>query len=203
MLTVSTSTRERAHPERTCVGCRRVAARGELVRLCVLAGPPHVAPDLSGKLGGRGAWVCARRACVRAAVRKGGLSRAAGRQVSGVDADALARAIVDQLHRRMTGLLSSAVRTRRVAMGTDATKLALESGGAKLLVVAEDASGRREELEAAAGRLGYGYVIFGTKASLGSFFDRAEVGVLAVLDAGIAAELAGAAERAAALLEDG
>jgi ribosomal protein L7Ae-like RNA K-turn-binding protein len=123
--------------------------------------------------------------------------------VGGVDPDALASAMADQLRRRMTGLLSSAVRTRRVAMGTDATKLALEGGDARLLVVAEDASGRREELEAAAGRLGYGYVTFGTKAQLGSYFDRAEVGVLAILDAGIAAELAGAAERAAALLEDG
>jgi ribosomal protein L7Ae-like RNA K-turn-binding protein len=140
---------------------------------------------------------------VRAAVRKGGLARAAGRQVTGVEVDGLAQAIADQLRRRMSGLVSSAARARLLAMGTDATKLAIENGSAKLLVVAEDASGRREELETASARLELGFVVFGTKASLGSYFGRAEVGVLAVLDAGIAAELARAAERAAALSEDG
>jgi ribosomal protein L7Ae-like RNA K-turn-binding protein len=210
-----------------------VAARDELVRLCVVEGragaapsgavegragaapsgavegragadaAPLVLPDVAGKLGGRGVWVCPKRACVRNAVRKGGLARAAGRSVSGVDVEALTRAMADQLGRRVTGLLASAARTRRVAMGTDATKQAIETGSARLLVVAEDAAGRREELEAAAGRLEQGFVVFGTKASLGAFFGRAEVGVLAILDAGIAAELARAAERAAALSEDG
>jgi uncharacterized protein len=162
--------------------------------------PPFVAPDATAKLGGRGTWVCARRACVRAAVRKGGFARAAGRKVD-VDPDALSTMFAQQLRRRVEGLLSSASRSRRVAVGTDAAALSI-GRGAKLLVVAEDAAGRRDELEDAARRAGLHHRVFGTKSSLGPLFGRSEVGVLSILDEGIAAELERAVEQVSALSED-
>lgn len=171
------------------------------MRLSIVGVPPYVVPDATAKLGRRGAWVCARRACLRAAVRKGGLARAAGRKLD-VDPGALASLLGEQLRRRMEGLLSSAARTRRVAIGTDAAALAIADGSAKLLLVASDAAGKREGLEAAARRIGLDKKVFGTKTTLGQHFGGREVGVLAVLDEGIAAELARAAEQVTALSED-
>jgi predicted RNA-binding protein YlxR (DUF448 family)/ribosomal protein L30E len=187
--------------ERTCVGCRRVGAREEFVRVCIAGEPAIVAPDLAGKLGGRGAWLCPRLACVQAAVRKGGLSRAARRKVD-VDPAQLAAMLREHLSQRMRGLLLSAHRARRVAVGTDAVMGALEIREAKLLVSAHDAAGRRNDLEATARRLEIMSIQFDTKEGLGRMFGRAELGVIAVLDAGIADELARAAKRVAALSED-
>ncbi len=188
-------------PERTCVGCRGTFARGALLRLSVVDVAPYVVPDATGKLGGRGAWVCARRACVRTAVRKGGLARAARHKVD-VDEAGLAALLADQLRRRAEGLLASAARSRRVAIGTDAVELAIRGATAKLLVLARDGAGKRDDLDAAARRVGLPRTVFGTKSSLGQLFGRAEVSVLAVLDEGIAAELERAAEQVTALSED-
>ncbi|MBC7173074.1 MAG: hypothetical protein H5U40_11625 [Polyangiaceae bacterium] len=94
------------------------------------------------------------------------------------------------------------MRSRRVAVGTDAVALSITKGSAELLVVAEDALGRRVELESAAQRVGLQRVVFGTKISLGQIVGRGDVGVLSVLDEGIAAELARVAEQVTALSED-
>ena len=49
-------------PERTCVACRGKAAKGELIRL-VRTATGDVQVDNSGKLHGRGAYLCAFRDC--------------------------------------------------------------------------------------------------------------------------------------------
>lgn len=46
----------RRAPERTCVGCRRVRPKAELVRLVLHQG--RIVTDRSGDLPGRGAYVC-------------------------------------------------------------------------------------------------------------------------------------------------
>ena len=48
-------------PQRTCVACRAVEAKGTLVR--VVRTPEGVFPDPRGKLPGRGAYLHARRSC--------------------------------------------------------------------------------------------------------------------------------------------
>jgi predicted RNA-binding protein YlxR (DUF448 family) len=45
-------------PERTCVGCRRVRGRTELVRLAIGTGG-QVTLDVRNQLPGRGAYLCA------------------------------------------------------------------------------------------------------------------------------------------------
>ncbi|MFP5377421.1 MAG: YlxR family protein [Acidimicrobiia bacterium] len=63
-----------AAPRRTCVGCRRVAAPGELVRV-VRTGDGGLAVGRS--LPGRGAWLCAGSpGCMDRAERRGALTRA-------------------------------------------------------------------------------------------------------------------------------
>jgi len=66
-------------PERTCVGCRKVAPRDQLVRLVREHIPdgvaPRVRPDLTGSAPGRGAWLHPDAACLELALRRGGFAR--------------------------------------------------------------------------------------------------------------------------------
>jgi predicted RNA-binding protein YlxR (DUF448 family) len=50
-------------PQRTCVACRRVQDKREMVRLAC-AGQSGVELDIHGKMEGRGAYICRRRECL-------------------------------------------------------------------------------------------------------------------------------------------
>ncbi|MGH2522639.1 MAG: RNase P modulator RnpM [Anaerolineales bacterium] len=62
-------------PQRTCVGCRTVQAKRQLVRL-VRTADGHVLVDPSGKAAGRGAYLHDRRRCWEAALGNRALDRA-------------------------------------------------------------------------------------------------------------------------------
>ncbi|MGD9705419.1 MAG: YlxR family protein [Acidimicrobiia bacterium] len=66
-------------PHRTCIGCRRVAPAGELVR-CATIDPDLVV--LSRTAPGRGAWLCPSTACFEAATKRRSFERAFRRSVS-------------------------------------------------------------------------------------------------------------------------
>jgi len=188
---------------RTCAGCRRgePTAQADLLRLAFV--PEHVpplVPDLAGKLGGRGVWLHASVQCLEQAARRGGFSRSLRRPVR-VDRAALAEALRDQLRARARGLLSSALRKRAAALGTDAVRDALTTGAARLLVVANDAAGRRHELCALAERLGCPVCELSDKASLGQLAGRESLGILAISEASIAKEIGSCARQLAGLAE--
>ena len=61
-------------PERTCLGCRKKATKGSLVRIALSAGVPVV--DLTGIVQGRGAYVHRAPECLDEALRRGVLARA-------------------------------------------------------------------------------------------------------------------------------
>ena len=62
-------------PLRTCVGCRKRAAKRDLVRL-VSAAADGVRVDRTGSAPGRGAYVHPDRSCVEAALGRGAIARA-------------------------------------------------------------------------------------------------------------------------------
>lgn len=191
----------RAASERLCAGCRRTEARDELLRLAIAPDAPFLVPDPQRKLGGRGVSVHPSRACVELAVKRGGFARALKRSVA-IDAAALCEAARALYVMRAESLLIAASRRKRLAIGTEAVREALrtpEGSLVEVLVVAADAEGRRVELEAVAARLGRRCQVLGTKSSLGRLFGRDEVGVLGVLDRGIADEVVRCATRADAL----
>ena len=68
-------------PTRTCVACRTTRPKRELVRI-VRTPSGQVIEDPTGRLAGRGAYVCADGACRELALSKGGLARAFGRPIS-------------------------------------------------------------------------------------------------------------------------
>jgi predicted RNA-binding protein YlxR (DUF448 family) len=61
-------------PQRTCISCRQVRPKRELIRV-VRTPSGHVELDATGKKSGRGAYLCARRPCWRPALERGGLQR--------------------------------------------------------------------------------------------------------------------------------
>ncbi|GAA3166382.1 MULTISPECIES: YlxR family protein [Streptomyces] len=71
---MSGRTHARACPERTCVGCRERAAKGDLLRIVAIEG--ECAPDPRGTLPGRGAHVHPTRVCLDLAVRRRAFNRA-------------------------------------------------------------------------------------------------------------------------------
>ncbi|MDO5695345.1 MAG: YlxR family protein [Eubacteriales bacterium] len=60
---------------RQCVGCRQSFLQKTLIRV-VRAPEGDIAMDLTGKMHGRGAYLCKRRSCLDKAVRSKGLERA-------------------------------------------------------------------------------------------------------------------------------
>ncbi|MCL2140708.1 MAG: YlxR family protein [Dehalococcoidia bacterium] len=55
-------TSRRKIPQRTCVACREVHNKGELVRI-VRQPDGKVCVDTAGKMNGRGAYICAKPEC--------------------------------------------------------------------------------------------------------------------------------------------
>ncbi len=60
---------------RTCVACQQEKAKRELIRL-VHTPSGNIEVDPTGKKAGRGAYLCARRACWQLGLKKGALERA-------------------------------------------------------------------------------------------------------------------------------
>lgn len=65
----------RRDPERTCVGCRGRAGKGDLLRV-VRSSDGMVRVDARGSAPGRGAYVHRDPACASVAIAKGALGRA-------------------------------------------------------------------------------------------------------------------------------
>ena len=198
---------EMADPERTCAGCRQRDARDALLRFSVTPlrereGAPQLVPDPKRRLPGRGVSVHPTRECVRRAVDRGGFARALGAKLT-LDAQSLCVMAAAQYARRLEGLLLAAQRSGALVVGTDPVRRLLAEEAPPLLLVAEDAAGRREEIAEHAARLGGRCAVYGLKEELGRLLGRAEVGVLAVLEAGIAAEIATTAARATELAARG
>ncbi|HHX63718.1 MAG TPA: YlxR family protein [Chloroflexi bacterium] len=57
-----TAKRVKRQPQRTCIGCRRVRSKRELVRL-VRTPAGELVIDSTGKVAGRGAYLCPERRC--------------------------------------------------------------------------------------------------------------------------------------------
>ncbi len=75
MAKKSKPVRQKHVPMRTCIACRETKPKRELIRIVSLV-DGTVAVDETGKMNGRGAYLCRRHACWRKALERGILSRA-------------------------------------------------------------------------------------------------------------------------------
>ncbi|WP_371503304.1 YlxR family protein [Kitasatospora sp. NBC_00374] len=90
---MSGRTHVRACPERTCVGCRKRAAKHELLRVVAVEGV--CVPDPRGTLPGRGAHLHPEPGCLDLAVRRRAFPRAF-RLKETLDTDALRACVEDR-----------------------------------------------------------------------------------------------------------
>jgi predicted RNA-binding protein YlxR (DUF448 family) len=202
MLNVMSRSDEDRASKRMCAGCGSRDGREELVRLVVADTAPFIAVDLGRRLEGRGVSVHPRRACIRSAALRGGLARAL-RGVARVEPESIEQMMVEQLEKRVLGLLSSARRRRSLALGAEAVRSALQAGRGDLLIRAKDSRGRANELSRMATALGCANATWRTKGSLGDAFGRSDLGVLLVMDRGIAGAVVDCLSHIEALSEDG
>jgi predicted RNA-binding protein YlxR (DUF448 family)/ribosomal protein L30E len=186
MLARETQSRKERSLERTCVGCREVAHPSAMLRL-VLGPDGEVVPDLARGAFGRGAWVHARASCLESGARRG-LAKAFKSGIR-TTPEALHESLLAQAERRACALISAAKRAGKVAVGRTEVDSALEGGDVALVVVARDArsaidSARvQRAIETGAARA------FSDKERLGELLGKSEVGVLAILDQGVATAL--------------
>lgn len=75
-----TRPRPRKVPQRTCVACRTVRPKRDLVRVVHLL-DGSVVVDETGKKSGRGAYLCRQQPCWELALKRGALDRALKHQV--------------------------------------------------------------------------------------------------------------------------
>ena len=79
----------RRQPQRTCIACRETGDKRALTRL-VRTADGHVQLDPTGRLPGRGAYLCTQPACWQRALTRGdALARALRTTVSASDREAL------------------------------------------------------------------------------------------------------------------
>lgn len=79
-------------PMRMCTGCREMKPKRELIRI-VRVSEDDIRLDTTGKLNGRGAYICKCAECLQKAKRSNALSRAFETQVSQDIYNSLERAL--------------------------------------------------------------------------------------------------------------
>lgn len=140
-------------PRRSCVSCRTVKSREELVRVYALPGGT-MGVDLGGGVG-RGAYVCPRRSCLAHAAAGDEFGRRLKVQLAPIQVETLEGLIRERVSRQVISLLGLARRARRVVSGSDAVRTAVKRHKARLILTAVDASassvGKIRALAAAAG----------------------------------------------------
>lgn len=189
----------RKGPERTCAACRAHEARDELIRW-VRDESGAVVPDLSTRTFGRGVWVHGRPECLKKL--QGALSRGFKAPVVTTTAEALQLLHAAAEH-RTNQLLGAARRQNGVVFGTDVTAEAWRQGRVFLVLLANDARAAANSGFVADAVTADCVRVWGTKAELGRLFGRAEIGVLGVVDRGLAIRLFGAIAMALLVREPG
>lgn len=130
------------------------------------------------------------------ALERGAAARALGAPVEGA-VDDVAVDLRRRLEDRILGMIAGGRGGRRIAVGTEAVHEALGAGPTARVIVARDARGDRDAIEAAARRAGVPVTAMLDKERIGRAVGKGVVGVLAVVDAGLGAALG----HEAALLE--
>lgn len=128
-------------PRRTCLGCRAVKNRGDLLRF-VLTPDGIPSPDLLAKLPGRGAYTCLDKACIAGAVAKNQFSRTFKREIKAVSAEVLINLVVSLMEERIASYLSLANKAGRVVSGSDMVMQVLrKSRKDRIILLSTDISG--------------------------------------------------------------
>ena len=185
-------------PERTCIGCRGVFSKADVVR--VVSGPSGAVIDYREKLPGRAAYICPRRECIEKALSRESLSRALHTSVSAPQIEVFIEALLSAIREKIRSLLPMAARAGMLAAGASAVDDALQKGRVEMLIFAEDISEGTKHKLLTGGLPPKKQATLFTRDALGQMVGRELVGVVAILDKGFSDAVWSESERLKGLL---
>lgn len=186
-------------PERTCVGCRGVFAKADVVR--IVAGPSGVVIDYREKLPGRAAYVCPTRECIVKALSKENLSRALHLRVRQTDAEEFLGRLSALITGKIKALIAMSAKAGKLAAGYSAVHDAVEKARVGMLLYAGDLStGTRGKVDTPAAFSVRSATLF-TCEELGAMLNREKVGVIGITDKGFSDVLWKETERLKGLIK--
>jgi uncharacterized protein len=172
------------HPERTCVGCRNVFAKDEVVR--VVSGPAGIVIDYREKLPGRAAYVCPKPDCIQQSLSRGSLAKALHLKGGLPGAEEFISRLTGKIEEKIRSLIVMSVKAGKLAAGFSAVQDALEKDRVRMLLFSRDLSaGTREKLKLSPSLLERQATLF-TRDELGILLGRELVGLIGITDEGLA-----------------
>ena len=186
------------HPERTCIGCRGVFNKGDVVR--IVSGPAGPVIDYREKLPGRAAYVCPRRECIEKALSRANLSRALQTNIHVPEIESFIEALTSAIREKIRSLLPMSARAGMLATGSSAVDDALQKGRVEMLIFAEDLSEGTKHKLLTGGLPPKRQATLFTRDELGQMVGRELVGVVGILDKGFSDTVWSESERLKGLL---
>ncbi len=187
-------------PERTCIGCRSVFSKDDVIRIVAVGS--GVVIDYREKLPGRAAYVCPRQDCIRSALSKENLSRALRARVEVPRPEDFIALLTAAVTDRIKSLVLMAAKAGKLAAGYSAVRDGLEKGTIEMLLCAADLSdGTREKIGPVNPRVRQATLF--TKEALGTMLGREAVGITGIQDRGFAEALGKETERLKGLIKAG
>ncbi len=174
----------RHQPERTCIGCRGVFKKEEVVR--IVAGPAGAVIDYREKLPGRAAYVCPKVECIKKALERENLSRALHLKVKSPEVEAFLSALGANIREKVKSLVSMAAKAGKLAAGYSAVNDALGKDRLEMILYARDIADGTKEKVMNQGAASLPQATLFTRDELGEVLNRELVGVIGIEDKGFA-----------------
>lgn len=179
----------KADPLRSCLGCREVKPKEELLRF-VLDPDLLPVPDVAGKLPGRGAYTCFKKSCLENAVARKQFSRAFKGEAKPPALAETLSLLQRLLQDRVIATLALTNKAGKAVSGSDKVMDTLRRGEASLLILAADISADSEaKFRFTAEKNGVDIYRFSLKYQLGSPLGKEIRTAVAVLPGAFADKL--------------
>jgi predicted RNA-binding protein YlxR (DUF448 family)/ribosomal protein L30E len=178
-------------PERTCVACRVVFKKDEVVRIVAepaptVSGSAGIVIDYREKLPGRAAYVCPKGPCIKTAIEKGHFSRALRLKVKNPSLGNFIERLTAAMEGKIKSLIAMSAKAGKLAAGYSAVQDALEKGRVALLLYAGDISEGTKEKVTTSSDTSIPSVTLFSRDELGKLLNRELVGVIGIEDKGFA-----------------
>ncbi len=187
------------HGERTCIGCRGVFRKDQVVRIS--AGPEGAVIDYREKLPGRGAYVCPKKECIKKALEREALSRALRIKTKTPGPEEFAVMLLSAVKDRIRSLILMAAKAGRLSSGFSAVRDGMEKGRVEAIIYASDISdGTKEKISAGSNMQEVRVITLFTRDEMGRMLGRELVAALGIEDSGFAEAITKEAERLKGLI---
>ncbi len=161
--------------------------KDEVIRL--VAGPDGILVDYREKLPGRAAYICPRKDCIEKALMKDTLAKALRLKFQPPKVAYFMSQLETIVSEKIKSLLAISMKASRIAVGYSAVHDALGKGRVFLLLYATDVSeGTKDKVEVD-GLVSTRQATLFTRNEYGQILNRELVGVVAILDEGLADSL--------------